>query len=331
MPRLGWFFCLCFLGCLAATAAVAAEIPLYWQIAGGQEEYVVEKRVSMVRLAQERGIKWTALGRRNHLKPPYRLKKGMVLKIDTTHIVPDELINGLIINLPELALYYFKDGFYQRRYTLAVGKPSWPTPTGNYKICDKRKNPTWNVPESIQEEMWEEGLEVLEQVPPGPKNPLGKFFMATTADGVGIHATNRPWSVGYYASHGCIRMLPNEIAKLFPQIKVGTPVKIIYRPVKMALTLEGRIFLEAHPNIYRRKIKFIDLVKELAQKSQLVERIDWDRVPKILKAKEGIAQDITRAPEEPKAATATPPAPPASPHRQESALFPLQRKEAKLE
>jgi L,D-transpeptidase ErfK/SrfK len=296
-------------------------------VAGGLEEYVVEGQISLVRLAQERAIKWTALARRNHLKPPYRLKKGMVLKIDTTHIVFNELTNGLLINLPELALYYFKDGTYQRRYTLAVGKPSWPTPTGNYKIIDKRKNPTWNVPESIQEEMEEEGLEVVEKVPPGPKNPLGKFFMLTSAEGVGIHATNRPWSVGYYASHGCIRMLPEEIEKLFPQIALGTPVKIIYRPVKMALTPQGRIFLEAHPNIYQRDMDFMALVKGLARKNQWEDRIDWSQVPKILKAKEGIAQDITRDLPADKPATAAAPAP----RSQETTLFPLQRKEAKLE
>ena len=303
---------------------------LYHQVAGGPELYHVAKRDSLIRLAQVRAIKWTALARRNHLKPPYRLKKGMTLKIDTTHIVPDELTNGLIVNLPELVLYYFKDGVYQRRYTLAVGKPTWPTPTGRYKIIDKRKNPTWNVPESIQDEMWEEGLEVLEQVPPGPKNPLGKYFMLTSAEGVGIHATNRPSSVGYYASHGCIRMLPTEIAKLFPQIPLGTPVKIIYRPVKMALTPQGRIFLESHPNVYRRKMDYMTLVMDLAEKNQLVGRIDWKLVPKILKAKEGIAQDITRELPVPKPATATAPATTPS-RRQESSLFPLHRKEAKLE
>lgn len=301
---------------------------LYHQVAGGPELYRVAKRDSLIRLAQVRAIKWTALARRNHLKPPYRLKKGMTLKIDTTHIVPDELTNGLIVNLPELVLYYFKDGVYQRRYTLAVGKPTWPTPTGRYKIIDKRKNPTWNVPESIQDEMWEEGLEPVEKVPPGPKNPLGKFFMLTSAEGVGIHATNRPWSVGYYASHGCIRMLPGEIAKLFPQIALGTPVAIIYRPIKMALTPEGRIFLESHPNVYHWKMNPLELVKETAQKYHLEDRIDWSRVPKILKGKAGIAQDITKELPEPKATTTA--ATPLPPHR-ETTLFPLQGKEAKLE
>ncbi len=309
-----------------AADGVSAGLKLYHQVAGCAENYQVEKGNSLVHLAQERGIKWTALARRNHLKPPYRMKTGMILKIDTTHIVPDELTDGLLINLPELDLYYFKDGTYQRRYTLAIGKPSWPTPTGNYKIIDKRRNPTWNVPESIQEEMWDEGLEVVEKVPPGPKNPLGKFFMLTSAEGVGIHATNRPWSVGHYASHGCIRMLPDEIEKLFPEVHVGTPVKIIYQPVKMALTAQGRIFLEAHPDIYQKKLDYMAMVKDLAQKNQLEDRIDWDRVPKILKAKEGIAQDITKdlPPDKPTTTTAPLPRP------QENTLFPLQGKEAKL-
>ncbi len=310
----------------AAANADPTGLNLYTQVAGGEEEYQVESRGTLTRVAQERGLKWTALARRNNLKKPYLLKKGMTLKVDTTHIVPWELNDGLVINLPELNLYYFKDGTYQRRYALAVGKPSWPTPTGAYKISEKRRNPTWNVPPSIQEEMEEQGLEVVEKVPPGPKNPLGKFWLGTSAAGVGIHATNRPWSVGYYVSHGCIRMLPEEIEKLFPQIEVGTPVKIIYRPVKMALTAQGRIFLEAHPDIYQKKIDTLALVRELARRNQLEERIDWDLVPKILKAREGIAQDISKDPPDTKtAATANPPSPQATP------LFPLQGKEAKLE
>ena len=209
--------------------------------------------------------------------------------------MPTELQNGLVINLPELRLYYFKDGAYQRRYALAVGKPSWPTPTGTYSICDKRKNPTWNVPPSIQEEMDDRGYEVVTKVPPGPKNPLGKYFMLTTASGVAIHATNRPWTVGYFVSHGCIRMLPNEIEQLFPQVKVGTPVKIIYRPIKLALTPQGRVYLEANPNIYGWELHPLEWVKDMADYYNLTDRIDWDKVTPILKTRSGLAQDITKA------------------------------------
>jgi L,D-transpeptidase ErfK/SrfK len=287
---------------VVATGAGAAEppapevAPLYHQVAGGAEEYLVQKRETLTTLAVKRGVQWQVLARHNDLKKPYRLKAGTVLKINNTHIVPTELGEGLVINLPELALYHFRQGQYQRRYALAVGKRSWPTPTGDYQILNKARNPTWVVPLSIQEEMWEQGLEVVERVPPGPRNPLGAYWMGTSAPGVGIHATNRPWSVGYYVSHGCIRMLPEEIAELFPQVEPGTPVKIIYRPVKLALTPQGRIFLEALPNIYRRKMDAPAYVAALAQRYGLTSRIDWEKVPDILKSREGVAYDITREP-----------------------------------
>ena len=103
--------------------------------------------------------------------------------------------------------------------------------------------------------------------------------MGTTASGVGIHATNRPWSVGYFVSHGCIRMLPHEIEQLFPQVQVGTPVKIIYRPIKLALTPQGRVYLEANPNIYEWELHSLEWVKDMAEYYNITDRIDWDKVP----------------------------------------------------
>ena len=313
---------------LAAPVAGASQVPpLYHQVVGGLEECEVPARTSLGILCAEKGVKWTVVAKHNCLKKPYKITKGMVLKINTRHIVPTELSNGFVINLPELLLYYFVNGTYQRRYSLAVGKPSWPTPTGNYKIVEKRKNPTWNVPPSIQEEMDEHGMEVIEKVPPGPKNPLGKYFMGTSADGVGIHATNRPWSVGYYVSHGCMRMLPSEIATLFPQVAVGTPVKIIYRPLKLAVTPEGRVYLEAHPNIYQWELKPLEWVQDMADYYQIGDRIDWDKVPAILKAKEGIAREITKGTPTPLPAVSPPEA--ASPRQVR--LSPLQVPKATVE
>ena len=296
MCRVLWLVILMLAGLLAPQPAAAQGATLYHLVTGGEEEYVVEKPQSLSYLALTRGLRPWVLSRQTKMKVNTRLKPGTRLKFDTSHIVPTELSQGLVINLPELLLYQFYMGVYQRRYALAVGKRTWPTPTGTYSILDKRKNPTWNVPVSIQEEMWNQGKEVLEKVPPGPQNPLGKYFLGTSADGVGIHATNRPWSIGSYVSHGCIRMLPDEIAQLFPQVDVGTLVKIIYQPVKMALTRNGQIFLEAHPDIYRQKIDYLGYVKKVAKSHQLEDRIDWQKVKTILKIKEGIAKEINKEP-----------------------------------
>ncbi|MCX5889852.1 MAG: L,D-transpeptidase [Deltaproteobacteria bacterium] len=315
-----------FLGLATAAAGVPAPPPLYHQVAGGEEECEYTGKPPITILAAEKGVKATVVIRQNRIKGQ-RIKKGQVLKINTMHIVPTEVDNGFVINLPELLLYHFACGAYQRRYTLAIGKPSWPTPTGTYKIIDKRTNPVWNVPPSIQEEMEDQGLEVVEKVPPGPKNPLGKYFMLTSAEGVGIHATNRPWSVGSFVSHGCLRMLPQDISQLFPQVPVGTPVKIIYRPIKLAVTPEGRIYLEVHPDIYGTGFKPMEYLNNLVQQYQLTERIDWPKVSPILKAKEGIAQEITKGPPVP-----LPSAPAGeAPSPREVRLSPLQDKKPTVE
>lgn len=305
MCRVLWLVLLMLAGMSMPQPAAAQGATLYHLVTGGEEEYIVQEPESLTYLALSRGLRPWVLSRQTRLKVNTRLKPGDRLKIDTSHIVPTELSQGLVINLPELLLYQFYLGVYQRRYALAVGKKSWPTPTGTYLILNKRQNPTWNVPISIQEEMWNEGKEVLEKVPPGPKNPLGKYWLGTSADGVGIHATNRPWSIGNSVSHGCIRMLPDEIAQLFPQVEVGTLVKIIYQPVKMAQTREGRIFLEAHPNIYDRKIDYLGYVKDLARSHNLEDRIDWQKVNTILKIKEGIARDISKEPKPTRSAAAS--------------------------
>jgi len=303
MLRFIWFILLVLLAVPRPLWAAGEGRFVYHLVTGGDEKVYIEKRLDLSHVALTKGLRPWVMARQTKLKVNTRLKPGMELKVDTTHIVPTELSHGIVINLPELLLYQFHMGVYQRRYALAVGKRSWPTPTGSYYILNKAKNPTWTVPPSIQDEMEDMGREVLEKVPPGPQNPLGKYWMGTSADGVGIHATNRPWSVGHFVSHGCIRMLPQEIAQLFPQVEVGTLVKIIYQPVKMALTRQGRIYLEAHPNIYRKKIKYLAYVKSLAKRYHLESRIDWLKAKTVLKIKEGIARDITKGPSPTKTAT----------------------------
>jgi L,D-transpeptidase ErfK/SrfK len=307
--------------------ATAQGASLYYLVTGGEEEHRMENPQSLSYLALSRGLRPWVISRQTKLKVNTTLKPGDLVKIDTSHIVPSELSHGLVINLPELLLYQFHMGAYQRRYALAVGKPTWPTPTGSYLILNKAENPTWTVPVSIQEEMEETGREVVEKVPPGPNNPLGKYWIGTSADGVGLHATNRPWTVGHYVSHGCLRMLPAEIAQLFPQVEVGTLIKIIYQPVKMALTRQGRVFLEAHPNIYNQKIDYLDYVKKLAQSHHLESRLDWLKIQNILKIKEGIARDVTKDPLPAKAAVA----PRRPPKPRELGLFPLQVKGTRIE
>ena len=106
-----------------------------------------------------------------------------------------------------------------RTFGVATGQPSFPTPTGLWHVIEKQKNPWWFPPDSP----WAQGLK---PIPPGPGNPLGTRWMGLDASGVGMHGTPDDASIGYSASHGCIRMHVREAEWLYVRVKLGTPVMI---------------------------------------------------------------------------------------------------------
>ena len=106
-----------------------------------------------------------------------------------------------------------------RRFGVATGRAQYPTPSGLFSIVDLQYNPWWRPPSSP----WAQGLK---PVPPGPGNPLGTRWMGLSASGVGIHGTPDAASIGYSASHGCIRMHISDAEWLFGHVDVGTPVYI---------------------------------------------------------------------------------------------------------
>jgi L,D-transpeptidase ErfK/SrfK len=176
---------------------------------------------------------------------------------------------------------------------VGIGRPDWPTPSGSFTIVNKIKNPIWTVPKSIQEEMRHEGKVVQEKVPPGPDNPLGNYWFPLSAPGYGIHATIWPESIGHSTSHGCIRMLQEDIEDLYERLRVGTSIHIVYQPVKLAVTSDQRIYLEVHPNTYQKNISYWDRFEKLATSYRLVSRINWLKAQEVLQERLGIAEEIT--------------------------------------
>jgi len=105
-------------------------------------------------------------------------------------------------------------------FSVATGQSQYPTPLGTYSVVDMQRNPWWRPPDSE----WARGLE---PIPPGPGNPLGTRWMGISAPGVGMHGTPDAASIGYSASHGCIRMRIPDAEYLFTQVRIGTPVIIV--------------------------------------------------------------------------------------------------------
>ena len=117
-------------------------------------------------------------------------------------------------------LYLYKGMKPWRTFTVATGQAVYPTPLGRFRIVVKWKDPWWYPPNSP----WAKGAK---PIPPGPGNPLGTRWMGISAPGVGIHGTPDPASLGYSASHGCIRMYIPYAEWLFGHVEIGTPVYIV--------------------------------------------------------------------------------------------------------
>ena len=142
--------------------------------------------------------------------------RGIPPTVPTSTFGPVIVINR---SLNRLQLY---DGpRLVRAFGVATGQAIYPTPKGTFHVIVKWKNPWWYPP---TQDAWAKGLK---PVPPGPNNPLGTRWMGLSAPGVGIHGTDEPASIGYSASHGCIRMEVPDAEWLFDRVNVGTTVFIL--------------------------------------------------------------------------------------------------------
>ena len=119
-------------------------------------------------------------------------------------------------------------------------------PLGQSTITAKIENPSWTVPPKIRAAYKAEGQDLPPVVPPGDKNPLGKFAMKLGSSAYFIHGTNKPHGIGMRVSYGCIRLYPEDIAKFIYMAPRKTPVTTINQPFKVGKH-HGKVYIEAHP------------------------------------------------------------------------------------
>jgi L,D-transpeptidase ErfK/SrfK len=234
---------------------------------------------------------------------PWLPGAGKMLTVPGRHILPPGPHEGIVVNLPEHRLYYYpkpKRGgpIEVITYPVSIGKMDWRTPLGVTRVIQKQKDPTWYPPESVRKEHAEAGDPLPPKVGPGPDNPLGAYAMRLAA-GNGtylIHGTNNPIAVGLAVTHGCIRMYPDDVAQLFPLIPVGTPVRLINVPVKVAW-IDGELLLEAHPPVdaqgqsFEPNIdQFSDLLK--AAVGDTTVAIHWDYAREVLQKADGVIATV---------------------------------------
>lgn len=237
---------------------------------------------------------------------PWRAGEGREIVLPTLHLEPPVGADagarrGIVVNLAEMRLYLFRGpGVPAISFPIGIGREGWETPTGTTTIVQKRRNPTWVPPASIRAR----DPRLPAQVPPGPNNPLGAFALNLGWPSYVIHGTNKPDGVGRRVSHGCLRLYPEDIERLFDLVEVGTPVSIIDQPVKLAW-LGDALYLEVHPSqtqAVQVELTGSFLPEPLPDLLASVERarggriadIDWPLVAKAAQERRGVAVRISR-------------------------------------
>jgi L,D-transpeptidase ErfK/SrfK len=263
---------------------------------GGRFVYTVRAGDSLTLVSARFGVDLAFLVALNRFDPNTRLRVGQTLLVDNRHLipeVPDGRPTAIVINIPQRLLFHRDTNGAVSVYPVGLGRPGWPTFAGPFRVASLETNPVWDVPPSIQEEMRRSGMPVLTRVPPGPANPLGRFWIGLDRPGYGIHGTNAPASIYRFQTHGCIRLHPDDVARLFPAITIGTSGQIVYEPILLTRAPDATIWLEAHPDVYRRVRDALAAVRELASREEVEADIDWQVVRKVLRMRHGTPVDVT--------------------------------------
>ena len=187
-------------------------------------------------------------------------------------------------------------------FPIGIGGEGAETPVGHTVVVVKRPHPTW-IPTASEHA---EDPDLPEVVPPGPDNPMGDFALYLGWKDYALHGTNRPYSIGRRDSHGCIRMYPEDIARLYALVTLGTPVTVVDEPVKTGWQ-GGELYLEVHweqedaesletrgapPAIIAADAD--DLVVQAAGKA--ADRLDWYAIHLAELRRDGIPVQVTLSP-----------------------------------
>lgn len=216
----------------------------YPTLMGKHRVYKIGAKETLIEIARQAGLGYLALCHANPDTDPWLPPAGDKIILPYAFLLPTDIKPGITINLAEFRLYYVwqeQNRWRVRVYPVGIGSSGWDTPQGEFQITEKIVHPAWYAPASIRKE----NPQLAAQIPAGPNNPLGEYWLGLSEPGYGIHGTSKPYGVGRRISHGCLRLYPVDIRDLFARVKTGTTVRIIRQPVKTGLK-NGKLLMEVH-------------------------------------------------------------------------------------
>ena len=288
--------CLCLWSVNIGAASHAATYEVDDDILGEIRHYTIKKGDSFPAIAHQFDIGIVELLAANPNVNPKKPIAGETITITSSHILPSVQREGIVLNLSELRLFYFADDGSVMTFPVSIGKEGWETPTGVTYVARKRENPVWIPTASIREE----NPDLPAKVAAGPDNPLGAYAIDLEWPGYAIHGTNRPYSVGKRASHGCIRLYPKDIKALFGAVQLEDKVNIIDKPFKVGWK-DNVLFLEVTPTqlqadaiLYSRSSDPVNSADVRAAISVMDADVDWEKVEDVIKSHTGIPTIVGR-------------------------------------
>lgn len=283
----------------AETFALTADT----EIVGTPGFYVAKAEDTLLDVARENDLGYAQLMTSNRDLDPWRPGDGHAVFLPNVYLLPPGQRKGIVIDLAAQRLYYFPPGGKTvEAYPIGAGAEAGMTPRGTTKVVAKVVKPAWYVPKSIREEQ----PDLPAMVPAGPDNPLGDYAFRLGWPSYLIHGTNKPYGIGRNVSHGCIHLYPEDIEKLFHEVPIGTPVRVIDDQMRLAW-IDGELYLSLAPthaqidqisqNQPMQPMVPHDLhARVLAAAGAQRDRIDWHAVDEIGRRRPGMPIAITLAP-----------------------------------
>jgi lipoprotein-anchoring transpeptidase ErfK/SrfK len=248
------------LACIALCMAFSVSALTYdlpedgSRLLGSNQWHRVQKGETIALIAERYGVGFLAVMAANKGVDPFLPEEDTELLIPTQILLPDVERKGVVVNLAELRLYYFRPNSTEVDVLpIGIGRIGRETPEMSTYISQKREQPTWTPTQNIRNEYAAKGIILPPVVQAGPENPLGEYALRL-AYGNGeylIHGTNKEFGVGLRVSSGCIRLFPDDIEYLFSQVNLKTPVRIINQSIKHSLEPSGEFLLEVHQPLNR--------------------------------------------------------------------------------